>query len=83
MKATLHFLDENARTRRMVDKTFKDRSHLNNYIKYIKKTKDWSLDEMFTDENEDTKLIKRPCIGYKKSKHDSICTNCNCNKSTH
>ena len=26
---------------------------------------------------------RQKCPGYKKSEHDSICANCNCNKSSH
>lgn len=45
MKYRLEFLDERARRRRII-KEFNDNGHLDNFIAYIERTKDWMLDEV-------------------------------------
>tara|TARA_R110001599_G_scaffold22350_2_gene82491 strand:+ start:2430 stop:2579 length:150 start_codon:yes stop_codon:yes gene_type:complete len=45
MKYRLEFLDERARRRRII-KELNDKKHLDNFIAYIERTKNWMLDEV-------------------------------------
>lgn len=45
MNYRLKFLDNRA-IKRTIDKQFKDRNHLDNFIAYMERTKEWMLDEL-------------------------------------
>ena len=46
MEYRLEFLDTKARRRRII-KEFNDSKHLDNFIAYIERTKNWMLDEVY------------------------------------
>ena len=46
MNYRLKFLDNRA-IKRTIDKEFNDEKHLDNFIAYMERTRDWILDEVY------------------------------------